>query len=363
MKKLHSLFILSILALTMFVGCQMPTDGTGNGAGTEAVDSTPTETTPTDTTPTVDADETTYGFTKTVDYTVYVDGTAIPSKIKGEILNAICKKEGFVKDTDYTIEGNKVTVITGSRLYDWLSDGDNVKEIVSGGEGGNGNGGSGTGTPTETYKVNHGQDSGNYSLVFYNYKTGYTKGETVTFLIKNGDATPKAEELYLVKTYVTDADNNAVEVTYNKENHTVSFTMPDNDVMVRADFEDVVCRPFDFNSDVSQRPNRLDVDYIGKDSFRVALRFDNKEYDNLEPFGEGKFIYEFYNLESARVGSRWYFYIQLGKDYNVYDYKNPKNCKYHETPVVIYNDTMYEPVIGSNLGNRYVNLDAELNQN
>lgn len=36
MKKLHSLFILSILALTMFVGCQMPTDGTGNGA--EAVE-------------------------------------------------------------------------------------------------------------------------------------------------------------------------------------------------------------------------------------------------------------------------------------------------------------------------------------
>ena len=28
MKKIYSLFILSILALTMFVGCQMPTDGT-----------------------------------------------------------------------------------------------------------------------------------------------------------------------------------------------------------------------------------------------------------------------------------------------------------------------------------------------
>lgn len=260
MKKLY--FILSILALTMFVGCQNSTDGTGNGNTSSGGDDTP---------------------------------------------------------MTYTLVGEKD---------------DAAKYVLA-------------------------------NLPTTDNPSKYAKGDTVTFSIKTKNSeTPT--ELYLVKITVKERYTSVVldrTITYNKENHTVSFTMPDNDVMVRADFEDVVCRPFDFNSDVSQRPNRLDVDYIGKDSFRVALRFDNKEYDNLEPFGEGKFIYEFYNLESARVGSRWYFYIQLGNDYNVYDYENPENCKYHETPVVIYNDTMYEPVIGSNLGNRYVNLDAKLNQN
>lgn len=338
MKKLHSLFILSILALTMFVGCQMPTDGTGNGAEAVETESKVNE----------------YGFISSETYTVvFTNGSS--TTMTGEALTNAAKDTGMVNGTDYTINDKTVT-LTASGMTKMTSYLEN---------GGSSNGG---GNTPMTYTLVGEEDSA-AKYVLANLPTTdnpskYAKGDTVTFSIKTKTGeTPT--ELYLVKVtikkrYTGDVLNIPVTVT---KDHTVSFKMPDNDVMVRADFEDVVCRPFDFNSDVSQRPNRLDVDYIGKDSFRVALRFDNKEYDNLEPFGEGKFIYEFYNLESARVGSRWYFYIQLGKDYNVYDYKNPKNCKYHETPVVIYNDTMYEPVIGSNLGNRYVNLDAELNQN
>ena len=46
MKKIYSLFILSILALTMFIGCQMPTDGTVNELAAEE-ETTQTETTDT----------------------------------------------------------------------------------------------------------------------------------------------------------------------------------------------------------------------------------------------------------------------------------------------------------------------------
>ena len=359
MKKLHSLFILSILALTMFVACQMPTDGTGNGA--EAVDSTPTGTptgTPTDTTPTVDADEATYGFVKTVDYTVYKDNVAFPQKIKGSVLINLAKENNFAKDKDYTIEdGNKVNVITGSRLYDWLTP-QNLGGLVSDDEGGNDNGGSGTETTTKTYKVNHGNDTGTYSLVFDNYKKdGYTKGETVKFLIKNGDATPTG--LYLVNVRIEDSYGNDIKSTVGLkiEDHKITFTMPSNTVNVSASFEDVVCRAVDVEAgDTAHFPNWFGVDYSGKGSFLVALRFDTKEYDNLKPFGE-KFIYELYNLEFESGGSKSFF-IQLGKYYNVYDY-NTKEGKYHENPVVIYNGEMREPKIDDVLGCRWVDLNSQ----
>lgn len=256
MKKLY--FILSILALTMFVGCQNPTDGTGNGNTSSGGDDTP------------------------ITYTLV-----------GEEDNA----------AKYVLANLPTT--------------DNPSE--------------------------------------------YAKDDTVTFSIKTKTGeTPTG--LYLVKVTIKKrytGDVLDIPVTYNKENHTVSFTMPDNDVMVRADFEDVVCRPFDFNSDTAHWPNLFNVSYSGEEPFEVALRFDTKEYDNLEPFGEEKFIYEFYNLESAHIGSNmWYFYIQLGKDCNDYDY-NTKKGKYHETPVVIYKDEMCEPVIDDTLGYRWVNLDSQ----
>lgn len=338
MKKLHSLFIFSFLALTMFVGCQMPANET-----------TPTNTTPTET-PTedpVDDTPTVADFVDATDYNVYKDGNFL-AKIKGKILNTICKKEGFAKDTDYTIEGNKVTVITGSRLYDWLTP-QNLGGLVNDDEGGNGNGESGNETTSETYKVNHGLDNGNYVLDPTNVtdKT-YKKGDTVTFPIKTPDyKTPTG--LYLVKTYVTDADNNAIAVTY--KDHTVSFKMPDSNVTVRAVFKDVVCRREELDDDF---PNLFNVTTPNVDTvFQVALRFNTKEYDNLETFGK-KFIYKL----GEYVGNKD-FYIQLGKDYNVYDEDNPENCKYHENPVVIYNGEMYEPVIGEGLGNRYVDLDSQ----
>ena len=400
MKKLH--FIFSILALTMFVGCQMPTDGTGNTfeaeeteysitvvathgtvtlSKTEAkagekvfvesisanegytaigmeqkfqskdgnaitldfgnengrryfvmpecdvvINVTFKATTPTDDTdnnddtqietPTEGEDNTGDGektedpiddtptvadFVDATDYDVYKDSNFL-AKINGKILNTICKNEGFVKDTDYTIEDNKVTVITGSRLYDWLTP-QNLDGLVSDDEGGNGNGESGTETSSNTYKVNHGLDNGNYVLDPTNVtdKT-YKKGDTVTLPIKTLNYTAPTGRLYLVKTYVTDADNNAVEVTYNKENHTVSFTMPDNDVMVRADFEDV-----SFKNEYDTNDNGLLAVSMNKSNnsdFYVGIFFTEKVFDNLEYIG-GKYVFRVANKNAFNEPKEW----------------------------------------------------------
>lgn len=145
--------------------------------------------------------------------------------------------------------------------------------------------------------------------------------------------------------------------------------MPDKDVMVRADFEDVVCRAVDVEAgDSDYIPNWFSVTTSNADTvFQVALRFDTKEYDNLEEFN-GIFKFKLCNLRDiydnpedwkAWSNYHYYFYIQLGNYYNVYDYKNPENCKYHENPVIIYNGTMCEPEISEGVGSRYINLDSQ----
>lgn len=273
MKKLHSLFILSILALTMFVGCQMPTDGTGNGA--EAVDSTPT-----DTTPTVDADEATYGFTKTVNYTVVANGQSLPGTKTGAELIALAKEKNLVKDTDYTIDGTTVT-LTASGAEKFFGNTDN------GNTSGDGN------TPMTYTLVGEEDNAAKYvlaNLPTTDNPSEYAKDDTVTFSIKTKTGeTPT--ELYLVKVtikkrYIGDVLD--IPVDYNKENHTVSFKMPDNDVMVRADFYDVSFKEKDSIKDgnlkVTTNENTKNL------KFDVGICFTEDVFDNLK-YIDGKYVF------------------------------------------------------------------------
>ena len=322
MKKLH--FILSILALTMFVGCQMPTN----------------------TTQTVDADEV-YGFVPKTVYNVYAPNGDFMLSKNGEYLIYAAKELNFVKEVDYTIIDTDVP-LTESGINFVYTNGGMPKDTTT------------TYTvsvPSETYKTS---SNSSYKLVIKNAPIdGYKKGDPVEILITNGTqnvstgiwGTP--EGLYLVKVYITDSNGNDIKSTVDLkiEDNKIKFTMPSNNVDVYASFEDVVCRAVEAGDHF---PNWFWVDYSGNGSFDVALKFDTKEYDNLESFGE-KFIYNLVD-QKAQVGYKIYvFYIQLGKDYNVYD-KNTKEGKYHENPVVIYNGEMYEPTINDVLGYRFVDL-------
>ena len=252
------------------------------------------------------------------------------------------------KNQSFTMPASNVTVTV------------NFKETTS--NGGSSNGGN---TPMTYTLVGEPDSAAKYVLANLpktDNPSEYAEGDTVTFSIKTKTGeTPTG--LYLVKVTITErysADKILdVPVTVTKD-HTVSFTMPAKDVMVRADFEDVVCRREE--DDDYNFPNLFKVTTSNVDTvFQVALRFDKKDYDNLEPFG-GKFIYEFRDLESAHfVGSnQWNFYIQLGKVSNVYDKDNSENCNYYENPVVIYNGEMIEPRTDKEFGSRFVDLDDKL---
>ena len=287
MKKLHSLFIFSILALTMFVGCQMPANET-----------TPTNTTPTETTPTetptedpVDDTPTVADFVDATDYNVYKDGNFLAT-IKGKILNAICKNEGFVKDTDYTIEGNKVTVITGSRLYDWLTP-QNLGGLVSDDEGGNGNGESGTETPSDTYDVFVRASEGYY----LGKNTSSESGKEVVLPIMTSDGNTPG--LYLVKVYITDSNNNDIKSTVGLkiEDNKIKFTMPSTNVDVFASFEDV-----SFDSETDDLIIVVYDDDKGKpvvNDFDVGLYFDTKDFDNLKLI-DSKYVFYVANKEGCK---------------------------------------------------------------
>ncbi len=301
-----------------------------------------------------------YGFISSETYTVvFTNGSS--TTMTGEALTNAAKDTGMVNGTDYTINGKTVTLTASgmAKIGSYL------------GNGGNSSGGDDT---PMTYTL-IGEEDNAAKYILANLPTienpsEYAKGDTVTFSIKTKTGeTPTG--LYLViitikKRYIGDVLD--IPVTYNKENHTVSFEMPDNDVMVRADFEDVVCRAVDVEAgDSAHFPNWFDVTTSNVDTtFQVALRFDTKEYDNLERFN-GIYKFELCNLidiydnpedwKSGAYYSYW-FYIQLGKDHSVYDY-NTKYYKYYENPVVIYNGEMYEPVIDDTLGSRFVNLDSQ----
>lgn len=308
MKKLHSLFILSILALTMFVGCQNPTDGTGNGA--EAVDSTPTETptgTPTDTTPTVDADEATYGFTKTVNYTVVANGQPLPGTKTGAELIAIAKEKKMVKDTDYTINGTTVT-LTASGVEKFF------------GNTGDGNTSSGDDTPITYTLVGEKDDAAKYvlaNLPTTDNPSEYAEDDTVTFSIKTKTGeTPT--ELYLVKVTIKKrytGDVLDIPVTYNKENHTVSFKMPDNDVMVRADFYDV---SFEAVYDSTSNDTLVVYIYSNELDFDVGMCFNEKTFDNLECI-DNKYVF--------RVAKKQTLFYDVDGSYNCKITSTAKNYK------------------------------------
>ena len=340
MKKLHSLIILLILTSAVFVGCS---PSTGNGAEAVETESKVNE----------------YGFISSETYTVvFTNGSS--TTMTGEALTNAAKDTGMVNGTDYTIDGTTVSLTASgmAKMTSYL------------GNGGSSSGGNNTLTYTVNVpSKNYTTGSNSYGLAIKNPPiNGYKKGDPVEILITNGSynvstgiwGTPAG--LYLVKVSIKDSNGNDIKSTVGLkiEDNKIKFTMPSSNVNVYASFEDVVCRPFDFNSDTTRYPNGFDVYYSGEGSFIVALRFDTKEYDNLEPFGEEKFIYEFHDLESAHFGSnQWNFYIQLGNVCNDYDCTTKKGT-YHENPVVIYNGTtMYEPKI-EGVGYRYVNLDKEL---
>lgn len=289
MKKLHSLIILLILAAAVFVGCSPSTgdnsDGgsTGNGGGTTTTE----QNTP----------DPTYGFVKTVNYTVVANGQSLPGTKTGAELIAIAKEKNLVKDTDYTINGTTVS-LTASGVTKFL-------------------GNTGGDTPITYTLVGEKDNAAKYvlaNLPTTDNPSEYAEGDTVTFSIKTktGETpTATATELYLVKVTIKKrytGDVLDIPVTYNKENHTVSFTMPDNDVMVRADFEDV-----SFKAVYDSTSNDTLVVYSNKLEFDVGICFTEKVFDNLE-YIDGVYVF--------RVAK---------KDGLFYDVDGSYNCKITST--------------------------------
>ena len=284
MKKIYSLFILSILVLTMFVGCQMPTDGTDSKLEAE----------------TVDEDEKKFGFNKTVDYTVYKSNVAFPKSVRGSILITVAKENNFAKDNDYTINANNVYVITGSRLDVWLTP-ENLGNLTN-------NGTYTVSVPNENYITSSNTP---YRLVVNNAPIdGYKKGDQVEILITNGNfdvntgyGTP--EGLYLVNVRIEDKSTGNdikstvdLKVEYNK----IKFTMPSGNVDVYASFEDVT-----FKKDYDKNNNgRLNVttEKSNNSDFDVGLRFTEKVFDNLE-YIDGYYVFRVANKTAFYEPKEW----------------------------------------------------------
>lgn len=294
MKKLH--FILSILALTMFVGCQMPTDGTGNGAEAVETESKVNE----------------YGFISSENYTVvFTDGSS--TTMTGEALTNAAKDTGMVNGTDYTINGTTVT-LTKSGMAKMTSYLEN---------GGNSNGGGNT--PMTYTLVGEPDNAAKYVLANLPKTDNpnppkYAEGDTVTFSIKTKTGeTPTG--LYLVKVTITErysADKILdIPVTVTKD-HTVSFKMPDKDVMVRADFEDVVFV-------ASESPNDLVIAvYDDKGSpvvnnFDVGLYFTEKVFDNLE-YIDDKYVFRVANMSDTYPYGGGYYICKITSTAKNYEF-------------------------------------------
>jgi hypothetical protein len=150
MKKIYSLFILSILALTMFVGCQMPTN----------------------TTQTVDADEV-YGFVPKTVYNVYAPNGDFMLSKNGEYLIYAAKELNFVKEVDYTIIDTDVP-LTESGINKVYTNGGMPKDATT------------TYTvsvPSENYITS---SKTPYGLAIQNAPIdGYKKGDQVEIIITN----------------------------------------------------------------------------------------------------------------------------------------------------------------------------------
>ncbi len=213
----------------------------------------------------------------------------------------------MINGTDYTINGKTVT-LTASGMVKMASYLEN---------GGNSSGGDDT---PMTYTLVGEEDSAAKYVLANLPKTDnpskYAKDDTVTFSIKTKTGeTPTATELYLVKVTIKKrytGDVLDIPITYNKENHTVSFTMPDNDVMVRADFYDVVFKGKGENDNESY-PFTVATDENTDDrDFDVGLCFNEEVFDNLESIDD-KYVFRVAN-KSKITKEKW-----------SYDYGNYSN--------------------------------------
>ena len=265
MKKIYSLFILSILALTMFVGCQMPTD----------------------TTQTVDAE---YGFVPKTVYNVYAPNGDFMLSKNGEYLIYAAKELNFVKEVDYTIVDTDVP-LTESGINKVYTNGGMPKDTT---------------TTITTYTVSVGDitsSGSSYRLVVHNAPIdGYKKGDTVEILITNGNfdvntgyGTP--EGLYLVKVHIKEGKTELTDipVTVTKD-HKIQFTMPDKNINVFAQFCEI---RYELWGDEEEPNYKVGVCNNTHNLVTAVLCFNCKAYDNLEEvLLDGK---KYYVLEVTKL--------------------------------------------------------------
>lgn len=259
MKKLHSLFILLILTSAVFVGCS-PSSGdnsdggsTGNGGGTT----------------TVDADETTFGFTKTVNYTVVANGKQM-SKTGAELI-ALAKEKNLVKDTDYTINGTTVT-LTASGAEKYL------------------------GKTTEKYSLSVNVSNDGYIITGGKFEAGKTV--TLPIILRDGTGNTAPTEPYLVKVHIKDIESKDLDipVTVTKD-HKIQFTMPEKNITVFAKFCDI---RYERQKSKDLFEYEAVVKNFSDSEVKAVLCFNCKAYDNLKEVpldGEKYYVLELGNLE------------------------------------------------------------------
>ena len=266
-----------------------PTDDTGNEESEDPVDEDDSK--PVDNTPTVDADETTYGFTKTVNYTVVANGQPLPGTKTGAELIALAKEKNLVKDTDYTIDGTTVTLTASG-----------AKKFF----GNTGDGNTSSGGDTSNYTVSVPENSyitssnSVYKLVIQNAPIdGYKKDDPVEILITNGNVdvntgwgTP--EGLYLVKVHIKEGETELTDipVTVTKD-HKIQFTMPDKDINVFAEFCDI---RYERQKSKDLFEYEAIVKNMTDNEVTAVLCFNCKAYDNLEEVG-GKYVFNLGDME------------------------------------------------------------------
>lgn len=233
-----------------------PTDD--NGDGEEAED-------PVDDTPTVDTDETTYGFVKTVNYTVVANGQSLPGTKTGAELIAIAKAKNLVKDTDYTIDGTTVTLTASG-----------VEKVF--------------GQIAKMYSI-----SANASDGYFISGGKFEAGKTVTLpiLLQDGTGSNAPTGLYLVKVHIKEGETELTDipVTVTKD-HKIQFTMPEKNINVFAEFCDIRYQTEYFDGYKARVKNYSDNEVT------VVLCFNSKAYDNLDYKKiSGKYVLEVDKLE------------------------------------------------------------------
>lgn len=291
MKRFYLFFasVILIMASDIFVGCKMNGGGNGNN---QSGQNTP---------------DATYGFVPATEYTlVYEDGdTGKPyagQKFKGSVLIAIAKELGLSTDS-YTIDeaNKKVTILTGKQLYDYLVNpsaevAEKLTEIING-ENNNGTGDNGGSTGTELgdpHKVMHGSDTGSYSLALIGENQFYKTGETVKFnIVKN----PNSDAVGYIVAKVENT-NTKEAIKFSVVNNQISFTMPDKDVSVSAEFIDVVTyESGDYNCYFEMKsfvPFKLIYMFVSEEE-ATNNNFGGKCVKKTFDFGNGpvdKWIYE-----------------------------------------------------------------------